>query len=330
MNQPPQEVAPGLFRLRVPTPGFVANYLYLFSGPEPVLIDAGHPDAETQAALDAGLAALGLVRADLAAVLYTHTHLDHLGGGIRHWREAAEAAVPHRIAQSALDEGVDRSFGRRTRALHDWSPWLDSLPTHPRVQRWRDRRRQRSRSWLVVDEEEGRALDTRGLKDGDEVLVAGRRLQILALPGHDPHHLAFYDPQRSLLITGDLVLRTPTPLMPPMGDDAAAYRRSLARLQVLPAQLVLPAHGPTLAGEAVGAVAKAFDALAEAVLHCVRQGPTPVGPGDVLEWLFEHAPSLLSDAESLEGVMLGNVHSHLLRWLAEGTLAEEEGRFRAV
>lgn len=324
-----ETVLPGVLRLRLPTPGFVANHLYLFLGEVPTLLDAGHPAPEAQTVLDATLHELGLLRRDFAQVLYTHTHLDHLGGGIVHWATDAERLVPHRIAASAVEAGIDRRFGERTRRLHHWSPWLDALPDHPLIERWRERRRQASRSWLAVDGEAGRALLGPPLREGDRVRAGDRTLTILDVPGHDPHHQALFDEEAGLLFTGDVVLKTPTPLMPPMDDDAALYRESLLRLERLGAARILPAHGPVLPGDAVTDSLRAFDAVATFVLERSVRAARPVGPGELLAEAL--AMALVPSHERLEAVMLGNLHSHLLRWARSGALRTEAGgRFVAA
>jgi len=52
---------------------------YLFTGPEPTLIDCGIDSDESWQALVDALAQHGLTVADLQRVIVTHAHVDHMG-----------------------------------------------------------------------------------------------------------------------------------------------------------------------------------------------------------------------------------------------------------
>ena len=52
---------------------------YLFTEPEPVLIDTGVKNRESWLELEKGLAKHQLKVADLAKVVITHPHVDHFG-----------------------------------------------------------------------------------------------------------------------------------------------------------------------------------------------------------------------------------------------------------
>ncbi len=58
-----------------------------------------------------------------------------------------------------------------------------------------------------------------------ELDLGDRRLTVLAIPGHEPTHLAFYDARTTILLSGDTVY--PGYLYV---SDWAAYRRSIKRL----------------------------------------------------------------------------------------------------
>jgi glyoxylase-like metal-dependent hydrolase (beta-lactamase superfamily II) len=87
--------------------------------------------------------------------------------------------------------------------------------------------------------EDGGRLDLGPVPDGH-----GRwHLEALHTPGHAAGHLAFYEPRYGLLFAGDMVSTLSSVLIAPPEGDLALYLASLRRLQVLPARLVLPAHG---------------------------------------------------------------------------------------
>ena len=88
-----------------------------------------------------------------------------------------------------------------------------------------------------------------GLRGGETLrLGSGRRLEVLALPGHTPGHLGLWDPGSGAAIVIDAVLsdgvydRAGTRLIPPRYYDAAAYEATIRRLRALDPELLLTAH----------------------------------------------------------------------------------------
>lgn len=53
--------------------------VYLFTEPEPILVDAGLKSPECWKALQEGLGAYGLTVKDLSRIIVTHAHIDHYG-----------------------------------------------------------------------------------------------------------------------------------------------------------------------------------------------------------------------------------------------------------
>jgi glyoxylase-like metal-dependent hydrolase (beta-lactamase superfamily II) len=287
--------------------------VFVLKGAVPTLIDSGHPDPACQAHLDRGLADLGLRRADLAQVLYTHTHLDHMGGGVLAWGGDALRHVRHRASRGAC--AITARFGAYTHRLHRWEPWLRSLPDHPIMKRlWNERDdRHRGPRWLQIADTDGRAFaDEDALSDGDVVLAGDRAFRVFDVHGHDPFHVAFADDD--LLISGDVLLSAPTPLVPPMDDDAVAYGEALDRLAEDTPPLVLPAHGmPRSDGPAFAAAVRArFHDIDAAVLAAAQHADDP-HPASVLAQMLDDRPDLRPPGDRLLDQLLANVHSHLER-----------------
>lgn len=93
-------------------------------------------------------------------------------------------------------------------------------------------------------------------QDGTELRVGRTTLQVIHTPGHTPGHSCFFFPRESILYLADIDL---TPFGPWYGDatsDINAFLASLERLQSLPADLYLCAHGQGIfeAREARGAL----------------------------------------------------------------------------
>lgn len=87
------------------------------------------------------------------------------------------------------------------------------------------------------------------LKAGD--LVLGRHeLQVLQTPGHSPGSVCFFWPRYKILFSGDTLFSQGVGRVDLPGGDAKALKQSLERLSALPAEMVIPGHGPAIQGAA--------------------------------------------------------------------------------
>jgi glyoxylase-like metal-dependent hydrolase (beta-lactamase superfamily II) len=84
----------------------------------------------------------------------------------------------------------------------------------------------------------------RVLADGEEIAVDGRRVQVVATPGHTSNHLCFA--LGDALITGDHVMGWSTTVVIPPDGDMADYMRSLEKLRQRQDRIYYPAHGPAV------------------------------------------------------------------------------------
>lgn len=90
--------------------------------------------------------------------------------------------------------------------------------------------------------------DAEPLRDGDTILAAGVRIQVLATPGHTSDSVCFRLPQDEpeTVITGDTVLGRGTTMIDHPDGSLGDYLNSLDRLAKYAGAMVLPAHGATL------------------------------------------------------------------------------------
>jgi glyoxylase-like metal-dependent hydrolase (beta-lactamase superfamily II) len=221
------DVGPGVHRLRR-----AATNLYLVEvGDRILLIDAGLPQMWRE--LSRAMAHLGKSPADVAGVLLTHGHFDHVGMGSRIQREWDVPVWVHR-SDSALARHPYRYQREQSRVLFPLRHPA-SLPILGRMAA-------------------AGALWVRGVK-GVESVDIGADLpggpQLLATPGHTFGHVAVHFPDRDTLIVGDaLVTLDPyTGRVGPRIVPGAATantelaRRSLTTLVDTRARVVLPGHG---------------------------------------------------------------------------------------
>jgi glyoxylase-like metal-dependent hydrolase (beta-lactamase superfamily II) len=232
-------------RLELPT-GFKFGSVnaYLFTGPEPVLVDTGLKSDVSWTALTAGLTDHGLVPADLARVIITHPHVDHCG-------QARRLADPNGPEIWIADLGapwlrdlpnlmLDRAGYYETHLLPRWNfpPELEQVMLH--------QLRTLATICEAVPEEK-----TRIFQVGDTLRLGGRPWQVQHAPGHASTQTCFYQADTRQLLAADMLLpRAPAPVLekPTAGpaDDRPAlvqFLESLAMLDSLEIDTVYPGHG---------------------------------------------------------------------------------------
>jgi glyoxylase-like metal-dependent hydrolase (beta-lactamase superfamily II) len=220
-----EEIAPGVHMIDTLLAGWTGvTAAYLVGGDAPALVDTG-ARTSAQAVRDA-LAAAGLGPDDLRWIVLTHVHLDHCGatGILSRAYPRARVVVHVRGARHLVEPG---RLVAGTAAVHGegWSLYggLDPTPA--------DR---------IDAADDGHVVDLGG----------GRRLRMVATPGHARHHMAVLDETTGAVIAGDaLGLRFrgagAYPALPPPEIDPPAGQASLDRLEELRPTALCPAHfGP--------------------------------------------------------------------------------------
>lgn len=211
-------VVPGVYSV----PGLGLGRVYCLGDADGItLIDAGLPGAG--GLILRRLAAAGIAAKAVRRILVTHAHPDH-AGGVAALQAMTEALVYSGAADRAAVEGrapVPHRAGAAAWALARRTGWSGRLPA------------------ARVDETLG---------EGDRLPNVLGGLRVLAVPGHTPGHLAFWQPERRLLFCGDVIvngrgLRLPSPSWT---VDMAEDVRSVARLAALDPAVVCTGHGPPL------------------------------------------------------------------------------------
>lgn len=303
----------------LPLPHVGAVNAWLLRGEPLTLIDAGPRADSALAALERGLGRVGLRVEDVELLLATHHHLDHVGlAATIQRRSGATVAVLDRMADYVARYGAEVEDDRRfARALmtHHGVPEPLVAETEP--------------FWDYVHETtEDLRADIR-LADGDVVVAGGRRLRVLARPGHSTTDTLFVDDREAIAFAGDHLLATissNTEICPP--DRAAdgrarsrlRYLEGLERTREMPLALLLTGHGAPVTehGRLVGARLREHRRRCERILAVLADGPATA---------FEIAGRLWSQRTVSEQTLLvvWEVLGNLELLLAAGAVAELAG-----
>lgn len=317
-----RQLTDDLWRLRITSEcGLVVNAYLLRSDGAICLIDTGFSHTVDQ--LEASLDGLGLGVADVTDVLYTHTHVDHIGGGV--------ALSPRWSPREWLWEGTEPAFDdvygylERIRTGAEWP--LGFLPcpsdTDPLVLEMHAKPRAPIRT--TGDGQLGRPL---GVGFGERVAIGAYEFECVDGRGHDPYHCGWFCAETGWLFSGDVLMAVPTPLVAGMGDDVGVWMETLNRWERgLSVGWLLPGHGmPTkLFGPSI---ARSRSALVRLYGELCRQLDTglPVDPLVVTRGIL---PTDRSRFGARSAVLLANVETLLSTLATRGdVVCADDGRWR--
>jgi glyoxylase-like metal-dependent hydrolase (beta-lactamase superfamily II) len=232
-------------RLELPT-GFELGTVnaYLFTGPEPVLVDTGLKSEASWAALQAGLARHQLTVADLSRVVITHPHVDHCGQARRIADQSqAEISIAGLGAPWLLD--FTNRLAERTGYYRDRLLPLLALP--PEASQW-------VLTYLdtlttMVDAVPADRINT--FLPGDTLQLGGLLWQVLHTPGHASAQTCFFQADTRQFLAADMLLaRAPAPVTEkpahenrPDTPALSQFLESLTMVEALDIDQVYPGHG---------------------------------------------------------------------------------------
>ena len=211
------------------TPNYGA--VYIIDAERPSVIDTG-TGANYELLCDA-LSTVGIPVDNLEVIALTHVHLDHAGGAGLLAADCLNAEVyvhstgaRHLVDPSQLVAGTKQIIG---------DLWTFHRTPEP------------------IPEDRIRSLE-----DRDVIDLGDRELQTVAVPGHAPHQVAFYEPTSDALFTADAAgMWLPDPGLltvttPPPNFDFDEWLVSHDRIREVDAETFLYPHfGPRDAGDTI-------------------------------------------------------------------------------
>ena len=210
--------------LRVIERGWLsANNILFLEGEGATLVDSGYV---THAGQTVALVRHALDGRRLRRLVNTHSHSDHIGGNA-----ALKAAFDCEIT---VPSGLHATIA-------DWDE--EALLLSP------------------LGQEAARFQHDALIGAGSEIEMGGLTWEALAVPGHDMEALAYYNPEKRILISGDALWENGFGVVFPEllgeADGLAATRSTLEMLARLPVAIVIPGHGRPFA-DVDGALERAF------------------------------------------------------------------------
>jgi len=218
--------------------------VYLFTEPEPVLVDTGIKSEESLKALKSALADHALTIADLTTVIISHPHIDHCGlAGIISARSQADIRIFEPAKPWLMD--YPRQWRKRTEYYrHQLFVYWD-LPeeiSQPILNYYR-------RIEHAFDDIPAERVNT--FQAGDHLMMGGLPWRVLHTPGHADTLTCFYQAETRQLLSTDMLLPvTPTPIpeTPPEGQEERTpslpqFLESLKMVETLDCDIVYPGHG---------------------------------------------------------------------------------------
>lgn len=260
------QVTPSIHALRhtftIPAaPGIVLDrfvYSYIIFGETITLIDTGVAGCEK--AIFNSIRSAGRDPAEIALIILTHSHPDHIGAA-QAIRDATGCSIAAHPAERSWIEDVD--LQNRERPVPGFGALVGGS--------------------VEVDHE---------LMDGDSIEPDETRavdMQVLHTPGHSPGSISLLMHSEGALFSGDVV---PVTGDLPVYDDALASARSLQRLRRLAVVRILLSawDDPRVEGDAYRQMDRGAEYL-QRIHNTVRQGAR-TGNADIMELTKKTAAAL--------------------------------------
>jgi len=174
-------IAPDIYQLQLIHFSYRVVNAYLLTAEPVTLIDTGHLRPGAWHRFKNALAHLGVGVADIDRIIYTHPHIDHLGGGVYINRQ--HRGLKNIGCADALDVFADQTSFNRALAAAAHEFFASRAAQAPSA--FLEEVKHFFSTYLMCEEHVGITL-TDPVRHGMVVRAGGDELQVLQTPGHTP------------------------------------------------------------------------------------------------------------------------------------------------
>lgn len=180
---------------------------WLFTDPEPVLVDCGEKSEASWAALQAGLAEHGLRVENLSRVVITHAHVDHIGmAGKIVENSQAQVWVSDYVYDWAVH--LPQMYERRKSMVDEVMTLAGQTKDSPFRKTFMGVFETFKEAWDILPKERVNTFPIDGT-----LQMGGQPWEVIYAPGHCINQTCFYQRASKQLISADMLLNiTPTPV----------------------------------------------------------------------------------------------------------------------
>ncbi|TWE08305.1 glyoxylase-like metal-dependent hydrolase (beta-lactamase superfamily II) [Neobacillus bataviensis] len=209
---------------------------FLAIGDTITLIDTGNPGKESFQQLKTKLHKHDVTLRDLDKIVLTHIHIDH-AGGIPYIQADTDLPIfVHEQGKGWINSSIDK-FEKDQQFFQDFLQSCGADPSKHIVQRHFKEENWRNVSYV---------------KEGDTVLIGGKRFEVIHVPGHSQSDILMWNHETGDSFAGDHLIKAFSVnafIEPPLLDGESRpkpllqYRNSLEKVSRLPLNTIYPGHG---------------------------------------------------------------------------------------
>lgn len=194
--------------------GYLNANHFVYRSKAPILIDTGYTTGFNET--ERLITGLGVNLSDVALIINTHTHCDHIGGN-------------HMIQQrSGCDIALHKAGKYFIDTRDDWSTW-----------------------WRYYNQQAAFFDCTHSLEDGDVIAIGPHAFEVIHTPGHAADGIVLYHREEKILISSDTLWEKDMAVMTLRVEGSMALHHllySLERIESLDVRCVCPGHGRSFKG----------------------------------------------------------------------------------
>lgn len=220
--------------------GYSLCYVFRDDAERLHVVDPGWDSDDNWAVLESSLTSFGTTVANVATIVATHLHPDHVG-----MAERLRAATGAKLVMHEVEHQIATNYADRDRPADALADRLNAWGVPPS--------RHSDISFPSLESGQYRIpVPDELVRDGDLIEMSGAALRVLHTPGHTQGHMCLVEETRSLVLTGDLILPSTYAGLGLGGESAVNpltdYVASVNAIAAYDDHEVLPGHGYRFTG----------------------------------------------------------------------------------